>query len=126
MTDASALAGRPTTDSAAAGQTRVANDVVAWIAALTALQVDGVHAMYRSGGQQLDRILRRPVAHRGVRVTLESDGALRVDLWIVIQAGTNVPTVAGDVQRRVADALDRMLGMRIAAVNVTISEVVFV
>jgi uncharacterized alkaline shock family protein YloU len=39
------------------GVTRVANDVVAWIAALTALQVEGVHAMYRPGGQSIDRIL---------------------------------------------------------------------
>jgi uncharacterized alkaline shock family protein YloU len=108
----------------ALGVTRVANDVVAWIAALTALQVDGVHAMYRPGGQSLERILRRRVAHRGARVELRDDGLL-IDLWIVMEAGANVAAVGAQVQRAVGDAIRRMLGLPLAAVNVFVSEVVF-
>ncbi|MDQ6855891.1 MAG: Asp23/Gls24 family envelope stress response protein [Candidatus Dormibacteraeota bacterium] len=106
------------------GVTRVANDVVAWIAALTALQVDGVHAMYRPGGQSIDRILRRRVAHRGAKVELRGDG-LRIDLWIVMEAGSNVAAVGAEVQSGVGDAIRRMLGLPLAAVNVFVSEVVF-
>ena len=106
------------------GVTRVANDVVAWIAALTALQVDGVHAMYRPGGQSIDRILRRRVAHRGARVELRDDG-LRIDLWIVMEAGANVAAVGAQVQRSVGDTIRRMLGLPLSAVNVFVSEVVF-
>lgn len=106
------------------GATRVANDVVAWITALTALQVDGVHAMYRPSGQSIDRILRRRVAHRGARVELRDDGLL-IDLWIVIRAGANVAAIGAQVQRAVADAIERMLGMNLSAVNVFIGEVVF-
>ena len=106
------------------GVTRVANDVVAWIAALTALRVDGVHAMYRPGGQSLERILRRRVAHRGARVELRDDGLL-IDLWIVMVAGANVAAVGAQVQRGVGDAIRRMLGLPLAAVNVFVSEVVF-
>jgi len=107
-----------------AGVTRVANDVVAWIAALTALQVEGVHAMYRPGGQSIERILRRRVAHRGARVELRDD-ALRIDLWIVMEAGANVAAVGAQVQRAVGETIRRMLGLPLAAVNVFISEVVF-
>jgi uncharacterized alkaline shock family protein YloU len=106
------------------GMTRVANEVVASIAALAALQVDGVHALYQAGAQPIDRILRRSHAHRGVRVELV-DNALQLDVWIVIQAGGNVPTVAADVQRRVADAVDRMLDLRVSEVNIFVSEIVF-
>lgn len=106
------------------GATRVANDVVAWITALTALHVDGVHAMYRPSGQSIDRILRRRVAHRGARVEVRPDG-LVIDLWIVVDAGANVAAVGARVQREVADAIERMLGLRLVAVNVFISEVVF-
>jgi uncharacterized alkaline shock family protein YloU len=111
-------------DRGTLGVTRVANDVVAWIAALTALQVDGVHAMYRPGGQSIERILRRRVAHRGARVELRDDG-LRIDLWIVIAAGANVAAVGAHVQRAVGDAIRRMLGLPLEAVNVFVSEVVF-
>jgi uncharacterized alkaline shock family protein YloU len=108
------------------GTVRVANEVVARISALAALEVDGVHAMYQAGGsQQLDRILRRPAAHRGVRVELLDDDRLRLDLFVVMEAGTHLPVMGATVQNRVADAIDRMLGLAIAEVNVFVSEVVF-
>ena len=106
------------------GTTRVANEVVASIAALAALQVSGVHAMYQPGGQQFERIVRRSHAYRGVRVELIDD-ALRLDVHIAIEAGGSVPAVGAEVQRRVADAIDRMLDLRVASVNVYVSEVVF-
>jgi len=108
----------------AIGATRVANEVVASIAALAALQVDGVNAMYQPAGQQIDRILRRAYAHRGVRVDLVAD-ALHLDLWIVVEAGGTVPAIGADVQRRVVDAVERMLGLRVAEVNVFVSEVIY-
>ena len=114
---------RPT-EGRSLGTTRVANEVVASIAALAALQVQGVAAMYHPGAQPIDRIVRRSQAHRGVRVELR-EAALHVDLWIVMEAGGNVPLVGAAVQRRVAEAIDRMLAMRVAEVNVFVSEVIF-
>jgi uncharacterized alkaline shock family protein YloU len=107
------------------GTVRVANEVVASIAALAALEVEGVQAMYQASGQQLERILRRPAAHRGVRVELLDDDRLRLDLFVVMEAGTHLPVMGAAVQRRVADAIDRMLGLAIAEVNVFVSEVIF-
>ena len=112
-------------DRTGQGSVRVANEVVAWIAALTALEVEGVAAMYHPTGQQIDRILRRPAAHRGVRVGILDDKSIRLDLWIVMTAGGNVPHVGAEVQQKVADAVDRMLGLRVIEANVYISEVVF-
>jgi uncharacterized alkaline shock family protein YloU len=126
MTDGESvqLATHPATVDAPPGTTRVANEVVASIAALTALQVRGVAAMYHPGAQSIDRIVRRSHAHRGVRVELR-DSELHLDLWIVMEAGGNVPAVGAAVQRRVAEAIERMLGMAVAEINVFVSEVVF-
>ena len=107
------------------GVTRVANEVVAWIAVLTALQVPGVHAMYQAAGQSLERILRRSAAHRGARVELRDDHTLDIELWLVVLAGHSVPRVGAEVQRRVADAVERMLGMQMGSIDVHVSEVVF-
>jgi len=105
------------------GTTRVANEVVASIAALAALQVPGVHAMYHPGSQPIN-IVRRSQAHRGVRVELVDD-ALRLDMFIVMEAGGSVPAVGAEIQRRVVDAVDRMLDLRVSEANVFVSEVVF-
>jgi uncharacterized alkaline shock family protein YloU len=106
------------------GTTRVANEVIAHIAALAALRVDGVHALYHANGQSIDRLVRRAHASRGVRVQLR-EGALYLDVWIAIDAGGNVPVIGAAVQRHVAEALDRMLDMRVGEVNVFVSEVIF-
>ena len=99
--------------------------MVAWIAVLTALQVPGVHAMYQAAGQSLERILRRSHAHRGARVELRGGSTLDVDLWVVMLAGNSVPRVGAEVQQRVADAVERMLGLEVGTINVHVSEVVF-
>ena len=116
---------RPTTNGRRQlGTTRVANEVVASIAAFAALQVAGIHSMYHPGGQQFDRIVRRAHAHRGVRVEMRDD-ALHLSLYVVMESGGNVPVVGAEVQRRVADAIDRMLALRVEEVNVFVSEVAF-
>lgn len=107
------------------GAIRVANEVVARIAALSALEAPGVVALYHPAGQSLERILRRGAAHHGVRVELLSDDRLRLDVYVVIEAGTDVPRMGAEVQQRVADAIDKMLGLGVAEVNVFVSEVVF-
>jgi uncharacterized alkaline shock family protein YloU len=107
------------------GTVRVANEVVAWIAALAALEVTGVHAMYQTGGQQIDRILRRPVAHRGVNVVMQPDDTLQIDVHVVMEAGADLPEMGAGVQRRVARAIEKMLGLDLTEVNVYVNEVVF-
>jgi len=79
------------------GTTRVANEVVAWIAALAALEVPGVHAMYQAGGQTVDRILRRPAAHRGVKVVMQPDDTLQIDMHVVMEAGADLPEMGAEV-----------------------------
>lgn len=108
------------------GAVRVANEVVGQIAALTALEVGGVHAMYAAhGGQSLDRILRRGSAHKGVRVGMRPDDTLELDLFIVMEAGTDLPVMGAEVQRRVAENIVKQLGLELAEINVFISEVNF-
>jgi uncharacterized alkaline shock family protein YloU len=108
----------------AIGATRVANEVVGHIAALAALQVEGVHALYHAGATSIDRLVRRAHASRGVRVQM-IDGALHIDIWIAMEAGGNVPAIGAEVQRQVADAIDRMLDLRVSEINVFVSEIVF-
>ena len=50
---------------------------------------------------------------------------LHLSLYVVMESGGNVPVVGAEVQRRVADAIDRMLALRVEEVNVFVSEVAF-
>jgi uncharacterized alkaline shock family protein YloU len=104
------------------GRVRVADDVIASIAATAAAEVDGVagvDASHRAG-----RVLPgRP--HAGVRVEVTGEDRLRLELSLRVEEGTAIPPAATEVQSRVAEALKRMLGLEVDAVDVVVSDVVF-
>jgi uncharacterized alkaline shock family protein YloU len=61
------------------GRVKVANEVIAQIAAMTALQVPGV-AGVADRTNQITRVIRRGGIHKGVRVELDGEESLRLQL----------------------------------------------
>ncbi len=106
------------------GRVKVANEVIAQIAAMTALQIPGV-ARVADGSNQFTRVIRRGGIHQGVRVELGDDDALKLQLLLVADSGRNLPDLAAQVQRQVVAAVDRMLGMRTSSVDVFFADVRF-
>ena len=93
------------------GTASVATDVLASYAADAAQEVEGVAGLVEG------RLPRQG----GVRVTVE-DG-VTVELHLELAAGASAPEVGADVQRRVADYLERMAGARPRAVDVVIDQI---
>jgi uncharacterized alkaline shock family protein YloU len=60
-------------------------------------------------------------ARRRVAIEIEG-GRARVDLELAVEYGKVLPDVARDVQREVADALERMCGVEIDAIDVAVEE----
>ena len=57
------------------------------------------------------------------KVSVELDGMeARVELELAVAYGKVLPEVAQDVQVQVADALTRMCGLEVSAVDVTVEE----
>jgi uncharacterized alkaline shock family protein YloU len=94
------------------GNASVAADVLASYAADAAREVDGVRALVES----------RLPRHAAVRVNGEA-GRLSVELHVELAWGASVPEVGAEVQRRVADYLERMAGARPQAVDVVVAEI---
>jgi uncharacterized alkaline shock family protein YloU len=94
------------------GNASVAADVLASYAADAAKEVEGVAGLVES----------RLPRHGGVRVNGE-DGAVRVELHLELAWGASAPEVGREVQRRVADYLERMAGARPQVVDVIVDEI---
>jgi uncharacterized alkaline shock family protein YloU len=63
------------------------------------------------------------VRRRRRKVAVEiGDGHARVDLELAVEYGRVLPDVARDVQREVTDALTRMCGVTVDAVDVSVEE----
>jgi uncharacterized alkaline shock family protein YloU len=114
----------PAVTSPTPGQVKVANEVIAQIAALTALQVPGVSGM-ADRTNQLTRVIRRGGIHKGVRLEMTGQRDLRLQIYLVAESGKNLPNLAAEVQSRVAGAVDRMLGLNTTAVDVYFADVRF-
>jgi uncharacterized alkaline shock family protein YloU len=102
----------------------VANEVIAQIAAMTALQIPGV-AGVADRSNQITRVIRRGGLHKGVRVELVDDDVLKLQVFLVAYSGRNLPELAGEVQKQVVAAVDRMLGLKTSNVDVFFADVRF-
>lgn len=99
------------------GTVRIAPQVLATIARLATLEVDGVVDMHHDLGENMDRIFKGQAGGEGVGVDVIDD-AVTVNLSVVGAPNMNLYKVGRKVQARVARAITDMVGMPVLAVNV--------
>lgn len=102
------------------GSVKIADDVVAMIAALAATEVEGVAAL--SGNMTNELLSRVGVknAARGTRVEVIQK-KVKVDLAIMIEYGFNIPATCQRVQTKVKNAVENMTGLEVTDVNIRIA-----
>lgn len=104
------------------GSIRVSPQVVAAIIALSASSVPGVACLNAYGRHQ--RPLRS-VEELGQAVRLNvQGGAVQADIYLTVERGVNMTQVGLAVQQEVSEAVRRMLGLEVRAINVTIVDMV--
>ena len=101
------------------GRITIANDAIAQIVGHTAAECYGVVGM---AGKGLKRLLARDRLKQGIEVS-GRDGGIAIDLYVVVEYGLNLAEVAATVRSRVAYEVERLTGLRVAAVEVHIQDV---
>ena len=104
------------------GTIQISEDVVAAIATTAALEVEGVGGLMNAN--MADFLGGKKLTAKGVRVELV-EGALQVQLFLMIRYGSAVADVAGKVQKGVFSALHDMTGFDVKAVNVHVGGICF-
>ncbi len=110
------------------GRTVITDTVVAKIAATATRQVDGVHALGGGGTARAVDALRGRIP--GARVNHSQGVAVEVgerqaavDIGIVADYGVAIYDLAAAIRRDVIDAVERMTGLEVVEVNVTVYDV---
>lgn len=117
-----AAAGRDAPEEENTGAVRVAPEVLATIAALTAQSVPGVVRLQGGLAGEVDKLMGRGRSLRGVKVNVVGN-EVWVELHLIVKPDTSMRKVGRDVQEAVAQALETMIGMPIHAVDVYIEDV---
>ena len=101
------------------GEVQIADDVVAMIAELAALEVEGVASMAGNATNELLSKVGVKGMHKGARVEV-LDRIVSIELSVNLKYGYNIPTVSGKIQEKVKNAIETMTGLTVADVNIRI------
>ena len=109
------------------GRTSIADTVVAKIAGISTREVSGVHALgggaARAVGALRDRIPGSRTNHsQGVTVEVGERQAA-VDIDLVAEYGVAITDLASGVRRNVISTVERMTGLEVTEVNITVHDV---
>ncbi|MBW0102823.1 Asp23/Gls24 family envelope stress response protein, partial [Pseudonocardia sp. KRD291] len=107
--------------------TKIAEAVVSKIAGLAAREVNGVYALGGGAARTFGAIRERiPGASTNVAqgVSVEvGDKQAAIDLNIVVEYGVAIADLAKAVRRNVISALERMTGLQVVEVNISVDDV---
>ena len=113
-------AGTGFTGQSAIGRVKIASDVLARIAGIAALDVEGVSAIGAGLNREAVSKVGRNALLKGVKVTLDGENA-EVDLSVVLGYGFQIPDVCRQVQDKVSASVTNMTGLTVSGVNVRVS-----
>ena len=109
----------------ALGDVRIADEVIAIIAGISAMDVEGVVSMAGNGKSLQKEIISRlgnKVLSKGVKIYME-EGRVRADLSVVLDYGCSIPEVTAAIQEKVKSSIETMTGLEVEAVNVQVADV---
>lgn len=110
------------------GKISVASNVVTKIAGLATREVSGVHAMGAGASRTLGSLRERipgssgPNVMQGVSAEV-GETQVALDLDIVIEYGVSIADLGRSIQRNVKNAVERMTGLEVTEINVTVDDV---
>lgn len=112
----------------AQGKTAIADSVVSKIAGMAAREVDGVYRMGSGTARSMGALRERlpgstgPSITAGVAVEVGETQAA-IDLDLVVEYGVAIADLAQGVRRNVIGAVERMTGLEVTEVNITVDDV---
>lgn len=104
------------------GEVKIADEVVAVIAGIAAMEVDGVASMAGNTTRELISKLGVKSLSKGVKVDV-LEGIVTVSMALNLKYGYNIKDITGKVQEKVKAAIENMTGLEVADVNIRVAGV---
>lgn len=104
----------------APGKIVIANEVIAVIAGLAVMEVEGVSSMAGNATRELISKIGIKSLSKGIKVEVV-ENQVKVDLALQLKYGYNVKDVSGKVQEKVKATLENMTGLTVSEVNVRVA-----
>ena len=106
-------------EAGAFGEVQIADEVIAIISGLAAVEVEGVAKMSGNVSNELISMLGMNNLSKGVKVEVTPE-SVAIDLALEMKYGYSIPKVSEQVQERVKNAIESMTGLTVERVDVRI------
>lgn len=104
------------------GEVKIADEVVAIIAGLASMEVEGVSSMTGNATRELVSKFGMKSLSKGVKVDV-LDGIVTVSLVLNLNYGYSIKDTTQRVQEKVKAAIENMTGLEVADVNIRVAGV---
>lgn len=101
------------------GKTKISNDVISVISGMAVKEIEGVYSLAEDKDSE---VYSNKMLTKGISIELKDD-EITVMLNIIVKYGFDVNTVAREVQLKIKDALENMIGFKVKSVNINVSGV---
>ena len=105
------------------GTVLISEDVLCTIVSQALAEVDGIVGLSTKPGADIAEIIGKKNWGKGMKITIGEDDELYVDCNINIGYGQSIVSVAKAVQDGVTAALESMIGVTVACVNVNVCNI---
>ena len=102
------------------GEIIIADEVIAVITGLAAMEVDGVATLAGNATRELISKIGIKTLSKGVKVDVLED-VVTIDAALNLKYGFNIKTVSEKVQEKVKAAVENMTGLKVADVNIRVA-----
>lgn len=102
------------------GKINISDDVVASIAGIATVEVEGVAKLNGNIEKNVIGKLGKKALSKSVKIDIVEDKVI-VDISIIINYGSNVKTVSEEVQANVKKSIETMTGLTVEMVNVVVT-----
>ncbi|WP_069998196.1 Asp23/Gls24 family envelope stress response protein [Cellulosilyticum sp. I15G10I2] len=104
-------------------QVQIADDVIAVIAEIATLEVDGMVSTLQPKNDFV-QVISRKKGPKGVKVEV-GEGEVFIDITAVVKYGIRIQKVCLEVQEKVKNSVETMTGLHVASVNIHVAGVFF-
>ena len=101
------------------GSLRISNEVIATVAKLATLEVEGV-AEVSAGNTAVKKLITKTSYVKPIKITLADDTA-SLEISIIVKNGNRIPDVALEIQKNVKSAVENMTSLKVDRVDVVVS-----
>ena len=102
------------------GEIVIADEVIAVITGLAAMEVEGVASLAGNATRELISKIGIKTLSKGVKVDVLED-VVTVDAALNLKYGFNIKAVSEKVQEKVKVAIENMTGLKVADVNIRVA-----